>query len=439
MANFGYQDNDPTFANIWQELKWRGLVHVSTDEAELEKLLAGAPITYYCGFDPTAPSLHLGNLVQLLVMRRLQLAGHRPLGLVGGSTGMIGDPRPNAERTLNTKDTVAEWVGSLQAQVSRFLSFEGSNAARMVNNLDWTAPLTAIDFLRVVGKHFRVGTMLRKETVASRLNSDEGISYTEFSYQILQGMDYLQLYRDFGCMLQTGGSDQWGNLTSGTDLIRKVEGKSVHALGTPLITNTDGTKFGKSEGNAVWLDSRMCSPYAFYQFWLNTADTDVVNRLKVFTFLTQAEIEDIATAVAERPFAREGQRKLAYEVTSLVHGVEATERVIAASAALFGNGDLAALDKPTLQAATAELPSATVQMNELGIVDLMVASGLADSKSAARRTVSEGGVYVNNEKVLDPEATIPEDELLHGQYILLRRGKKNLATVEVLDFVRRAD
>jgi tyrosyl-tRNA synthetase len=329
-------------------------------------------------------------------------------------------------------------VGCLQAQVSRFLSFEGANAARMVNNLDWTASLTAIDFLREVGKHFRVGTMLRKETVASRLNSDEGIGYTEFSYQILQGMDYLQLYRDFGCVLQTGGSDQWGNLTSGTDLIRKVEGKGVHALGTPLITNSDGTKFGKSEGNAVWLDSSMCSPYAFYQFWLNTADSDVVNRFKVFTFLTRAEIADIAAAVAERPFAREGQRKLAYEVTSLVHGVEATERVIAASAALFGNGDLAALDLPTLQAATAELPSATVQLNELGLVDLLVASGLADSRSAARRTVSEGGVYVNNEKVLDPEVMIPEGELLHGQYLLLRRGKKSLATVEVLDFVRRA-
>ncbi|CAH0299494.1 Tyrosine--tRNA ligase [Arthrobacter sp. Bi83] len=425
------QNNDSTFANIWQELKWRGLVHVSTDEAELEKLLAGAPVTYYCGFDPTAPSLHLGNLVQMLVMRRLQLAGHKPLGLVGGSTGLIGDPRPTAERTLNTKDTVAEWVGYLQAQVSRFLSFEGANAARMVNNLDWTAPLSAIDFLREAGKHFRVGTMLRKDAVASRLNSDEGISYTEFSYQILQGMDYLQLFRDHGCMLQTGGSDQWGNLTSGTELIRKVEGKSVHALGTPLITNSDGTKFGKSEGNAIWLDAGMCSPYAFCQFWLNTADADVVDRLKVFTFLTRAEIEDIAAAVAERPFAREGQRKLAFEVTALVHGVEATEKVIAASAALFGNGDLSALDKQTLRAATSELPSTTVQVDAMGIIDLLVASGLSDSKSAARRIVGEGGAYVNNEKVLDPEAVISESELLHGQYLLLRRGKKNLATIHV--------
>ena len=416
--------------DLYGELAWRGLVY---DETEgVRDALAAGQVTGYIGFDPTAPSLHLGNLVQLLVMRRLQLAGHKPLGLVGGSTGMIGDPRPTAERTLNTKDTVAEWVGYLQAQVQRFLSFEGDNAARMVNNLDWTAPLSAIDFLREVGKHFRVGTMLRKDAVASRLNSDEGISYTEFSYQILQGMDYLQLYRDYGCVLQTGGSDQWGNLTSGTELIRKVEGKSVHALGTPLITNSDGTKFGKSEGNAIWLDAGMCSPYAFYQFWLNTADADVVDRLKVFTFLTRAEIDQFAASVAERPFAREGQRKLAFEVTALVHGVEATEKVIAASAALFGNGDLTALDKATLQAATSELPSTTVQVDAMGIVELLVASGLSESKSAARRTVGEGGAYVNNEKVSDPEAVISESELLHGQYLLLRRGKKNLATVEVL-------
>jgi tyrosyl-tRNA synthetase len=430
--NLESQHNDPGFANIWQELKWRGLIHVSTDETELEKLLAGDPITYYCGFDPTAPSLHLGNLVQLIVMRRLQLAGHKPLGLVGGSTGLIGDPRPTAERTLNTKDTVSEWVGYLQAQVRRFLSFEGDNAARMVNNLDWTAPLSAIDFLREIGKHFRVGTMLRKDAVASRLSSDEGISYTEFSYQILQGMDYLQLNRDYGCVLQTGGSDQWGNLTSGTELIRKVDGKTVHAMGTPLITNSDGTKFGKSEGNAIWLDAHMCSPYAFYQFWLNTADADVVDRLKIFTFLGRAEIEELAAAVAERPFAREGQRRLAYEVTSLVHGVDATEKVIAASAALFGNGDLSVLDEVTLASATAELPSASIGAGGLGIVDLLVASGLSESKSAARRTVGEGGAYVNNSKVTDPDAVIDQAELLHGRYLLLRRGKKNLATVEVI-------
>jgi tyrosyl-tRNA synthetase len=426
------QSNDATFPDIWSELEWRGLIHVSTNPDELKALLSGDPITYYCGFDPTAPSLHLGNLVQLLLMRRLQLAGHKPLGLVGGSTGLIGDPRPTAERTLNTRETVAEWVGYLQAQVSKYLSFDGDNAARLVNNLDWTAPLSAIDFLRDIGKHFRVGTMIKKDAVSTRLNSDEGISYTEFSYQILQGLDFRQLYLDYGCVLQTGGSDQWGNLTSGVDLVKRAEGASVHAIGTPLITNSDGRKFGKSEGNAIWLDAGMCSPYAFYQFWLNTADADVVDRLKVFTFLTRAEIEDIAASVAERPFAREGQRKLAFEVTSLVHGVDATEKVIAASAALFGNGDLAALDKATLRAATAELPTTTVQVDGMGIVDLLVASGLSESKSAARRTVGEGGAYVNNEKVSDPEAVISESELLHGQYLLLRRGKKNLASVEVL-------
>ncbi len=278
------QQNDPSFDNIWQELRWRGLVQLSTDETEIEALLSGEPAVFYCGFDPTAPSLHLGNLVQLLTMRRLQLAGHRPLALVGGSTGLVGDPRPTAERTMNTKETVAEWVASLQGQVQRFLSFEGDSGARMVNNLDWTAPMSAIDFLRDVGKYFRVGTMIKKDIVATRLNSDEGISYAEFSYQILQGMDYLQLFRQYGCVLQTGGSDQWGNLTSGTDLVRKAEGVGVHAIGTPLITNSDGTKFGKSEGNAVWLDAAMTSPYAMYQFWLNTSDDDVVNRLKIFTF-----------------------------------------------------------------------------------------------------------------------------------------------------------
>ena len=425
------QQNDPSFANIWQELNWRGLVHVSTDEVELEKLLAGDPITYYCGFDPTAPSLHLGNLVQLLLMRRLQLAGHKPLGLVGGSTGLIGDPRPTAERTLNTKDTVSEWVGYLQAQVRRFLSFEGENSARMVNNLDWTAPLSAIDFLREIGKHFRVGTMLRKDAVASRLSSDEGISYTEFSYQILQGMDYLELFRHYGCVLQTGGSDQWGNLTSGTELIRKVEGKSVHAIGTPLITNSDGTKFGKSEGNAIWLDAAMCSPYAMYQFWLNTADADVVERLKVFTFRSRTEIEELEKAVAERAHTREAQRVLAYDVTSLVHGEEATDKVIAASAALFGQGELEALDEATLVSATSQLPSATVERDSLNIIGLLVASGLVPSNSGARRTVAEGGAYVNNEKITDPDAVIDATKLLHGKYLLMRRGKRTLAMVEV--------
>ena len=425
------QSNDPSFENIWQELKWRGLVHVSTDETELERVLSEEIVTYYCGFDPTAPSLHLGNLVQLLNMRRLQLAGHKPLGLGGGSTGLIGDPRQTAERVLNTKETVAEWVGKLQAQVARFLSFEGENAARMVNNLDWTAPLSAIDFLREVGKYFRVGTMIKKETVAARLNSDEGISYTEFSYQVLQGYDYLQLHKLYGCTLQTGGSDQWGNLTSGTDLIRKVEGKSAYAYGTPLITNSDGTKFGKSEGNAIWLDAEMCSPYTFYQFWLNTSDADVAARLKVFTFLTRAEISELEQEIAERPFARKAQKELAFLVTSLVHGVEATEKVIAASAALFGQGELSAMDEATLRAATQELQSTVFEGDELDIVSVLVASGLSKTKSEARRTVGEGGAYVNNVKYSDLDAVVGKDELLHGRFLLVRRGKKNLAVVEV--------
>ncbi|RJT80718.1 tyrosine--tRNA ligase [Arthrobacter cheniae] len=425
------QRNDPSFDDIYDELVWRGLIYVSTDEGELKELLAGSPITFYCGFDPTAPSLHLGNLVQLLTMRRLQLAGHRPLGLVGGSTGLVGDPRPTAERTMNTKETVAEWVGYLQGQVQKFLDFEGGNAARMVNNLDWTGPMSVIDFLRDVGKYFRVGTMIKKETVSKRLNSDEGISYTEFSYQILQGMDYLQLFRDYGCVLQTGGSDQWGNLTSGTELVRKVEGKGVHAIGTPLITNSDGTKFGKSEGNAIWLDAAMTSPYAMFQFWLNTSDADVAERLRIFTFRTRAEIEELEQATVERPQARAAQRALAYDVTSLVHGPDATDKVIAASAALFGQGDLAALDLVTLQAATAELDSVPTSRDALGIVDLLVASGLSPSNSAARRTVAEGGAYVNNAKISDADHTVGEDDLLHGRYLLVRRGKRNLAMLDL--------
>jgi tyrosyl-tRNA synthetase len=425
------QSNDPSFANVYDELVWRGLVYVSTDEGELRELLAGEPVTFYCGFDPTAPSLHLGNLVQLLTMRRLQLAGHRPLGLVGGSTGLVGDPRPTAERTMNTKETVAEWVGYLQGQVQKFLAFEGENRARMVNNLDWTGPMTVIDFLRDVGKYFRVGTMIKKETVAKRLNSDEGISYSEFSYQILQGMDYLQLFREYGCVLQTGGSDQWGNLTSGTELVRKVEGTSVHAIGTPLITNSDGTKFGKSEGNAVWLDAAMTSPYAMFQFWLNTSDADVTERLRIFTFRSRAEIEELEKATTERPHERAGQRALAYDVTSLVHGIDATEKVIAASAALFGQGDLVSLDLPTLEAATAELDSVSLGRDALGIVELLVATGLSASNSAARRTVSEGGAYVNNTKITDADHSMTEEDLLHGRYLLVRRGKRNLAMVDV--------
>ncbi|MCR2827778.1 tyrosine--tRNA ligase [Microbacterium sp. zg.Y909] len=415
---------DPSFENVWDELVWRGLVHVSTDQQALRELLGGDPITYYCGFDPTAPSLHLGNLVQLLLLRRIQLAGHRPLGLVGGSTGLIGDPRPSAERTLNTPEVVAEWVTRLRGQVERFLSFEGDNAARIVNNLDWTAPLSAIDFLREVGKHYRVGTMLKKDAVAARLNSDAGISYTEFSYQILQGMDYLELYRQYGCVLQTGGSDQWGNLTSGTDLIHRVEGVSVHAIGTPLITNSDGTKFGKSEGNAIWLDPEMCSPYRMYQFWLNTEDADVVTRLKIFTFLTRDQIAEYERLVAEEPFRRAAQKRLALEVTTLVHGPEATAAVVAASEALFGKGDLTALDAATLRSALEELPNAQVTA-ETTVAQALVDTGLTTSLSEARRAVAQGGVTLDGIRVEDDSAPVTGG--LPGGVSVLRRGKKTLA------------
>ncbi|CAI9391893.1 tyrosine--tRNA ligase [Microbacterium sp. T2.11-28] len=416
--------NDPAFENVWDEIVWRGLVHVSTDQEALRALLGGDPITYYCGFDPTAPSLHLGNLVQLLLMRRLQLAGHRPLGLVGGSTGLIGDPKPTAERTLNDATVVAEWVGYLQSQVARFLSFDGVNAARLVNNLDWTQPMSAITFLRDIGKHYRVGTMLKKDAVSARLNSEDGISYAEFSYQILQGLDYRELYLQHGCVLQTGGSDQWGNLTSGVDLIRKAEGVAVHAIGTPLITNSDGRKFGKSEGNAIWLDPELTSPYAMYQFWLNTDDADVIDRLKVFTFLTRAEIEEVAAEHEAAPFRRVGQKRVAREVTTIVHGAEATAAAIAASEALFGQGDLSALDAETLRSALRELPHAEVAHGS-PVVQALVDTGLVSSLGEARRAIAQGGVSLDGEKVADESVVVTGS--LPGGVSVLRRGKKTLA------------
>jgi tyrosyl-tRNA synthetase len=421
--------NDATFETVWDEIVWRGLVHVSTDAAALRELLAGPSITYYCGFDPTAPSLHLGNLVQLLLMRRLQLAGHRPLGLVGGSTGLIGDPKPTSERTLNDEAVVAEWVGYLQVQVARFLSFEGSNAAQLVNNLDWTAPMSAIEFLRDIGKHYRVGTMLKKDAVSARLNSDEGISYTEFSYQILQGLDFRRLHLDYGCVLQTGGSDQWGNLTSGVDLVRKAEGVAVHAIGTPLVTNADGRKFGKSEGNAVWLDPALTSPYAMYQFWLNTDDADVIDRLKVFTFLSRAEIEHYAELVRDEPFRRAAQKRLALEVTGFVHGATAVDSAIAASLALFGQGDLAALDAETLAAVIAELPRAELRESDT-VVQALVDTGLCSSAGEARRAIAQGGVSLNNVVVSSDDQTLAGSALA-GRAALLRRGKKTLAGIVV--------
>ncbi|MEW2634446.1 tyrosine--tRNA ligase [Streptomyces sp. NPDC048389] len=417
--------------DIVDELKWRGLIAQSTDEDALRKALADGPVTFYCGFDPTAASLHVGHLVQVLTVRRLQLAGHRPLALVGGATGQIGDPRPTAERTLNDPETIALWVARLRSQIEPYLSFEGGNAAVMVNNLDWTAGMSAIEFLRDIGKHFRVNKMLTKDSVARRLESEQGISYTEFSYQLLQGMDFLELYRRYGCTLQQGGSDQWGNLTAGLDLIHRLEPDAeVHALATPLMTKADGTKFGKSETGTLWLDPEMTTPYAFYQFWLNTDDRDISRYLRILSFRSREELEELEKQTAERPQARAAQRALAEELTTLVHGADQCAAVINASKALFGQGELGDLDEATLRAALSELPHARVG-ELLPVVDLLAEVGLAPSKSAARRTVKEGGAYVNNVKVTAEDAVVTGDELLHGRWLVLRRGKKNLAAVEV--------
>ncbi len=412
--------------HILDELQWRGLVAQTTDEAALRRALGDGPVTVYCGFDPSAPSLHMGNLVQLIVLRHLQRAGHRVLCLVGGSTGLIGDPRPTAERVLKSKEQTAQWVARIEEQVRPFLDFDGANAATMVNNLDWTAPMSALDFLRDVGKHFRVNQMVRKEAVAARLNSEEGISYTEFSYQLLQGLDYLELYRAYGCTLQTGGQDQWGNLTAGADLIHKVEGASVHLLTTPIVTDSAGQKFGKSEGNALWLSADMMSPYAFYQWWVNVEDASVVALLRVFTDRSQDEIVELERQVAEEPFRRAAQKALAADVTTLVHGAEATKAVQAASKALFGRGDLHALDPGTLRDATAELPGGAVTPG-MSVTDALVAVGLVDSRNAARRAIADGGASVNGVKVSDAERPIAEGDFLHGAVVVLRRGRKALA------------
>ncbi|MBF5081022.1 tyrosine--tRNA ligase [Quadrisphaera sp. INWT6] len=418
-------------SGIIDELRWRGVLAQSTDEEALRAALDAGPVVFYVGFDPTAPSLHMGNLVQLVTAKRLQDAGHTPLVLVGGSTGLVGDPRMSGERVLNDPEVVASWVERIATQVRPFVSFEGPNAARLVNNLDWTAPMSAIEFLRDVGKHFRVGRMLAKEAVSARMASDEGISFTEFSYQILQGMDYLELHRRYGCVLQTGGSDQWGNITSGVDLVHRVEGTSVHALSTQLITKPDGTKFGKTESGTVWLSPEMTSPYAFYQFWLAAEDAAVDWYLRVFTQRTQEELAALAEETAARPQARAAQRMLARDVTSLVHGAGTTARVEAASAALFGQGDLADLDEATLGSALAELPTARPAAGEpLSVPRLLAEAGVVASASAGRRAVAEGGAYVNNQRWDDADAPVPASELLHGRWLVLRRGKRTLAAVD---------
>jgi tyrosyl-tRNA synthetase len=417
---------------ILDELEWRGLVAHATDLDALRTEMAAAPVRFYVGFDPTAPSLHMGNLLQIVTARRLQDAGHVPFVLVGGATGLIGDPRESGERTMNPVDTVRDWVGRVRRQIEPFLSFEGANAATMVDNYDWTSQLSAIDFLRDVGKHFPVNRMLAREVVRSRLES--GISYTEFSYVLLQSMDFLELYRQHDVRLQFGGSDQWGNLTGGVELIRRVTGDRAHAFATPLVTKADGTKYGKSEGGALWLDPEMMSPYAFYQFWLNVEDVKVGELLRVFTFLGREEIEELERQTAERPFLRAGQKALAEEVTSFVHGPEETERIKAAAAALFGGGELHDLDPATLGAALLEAGGTEVASGADGlptIVELLVASGLSESRGAARRTVSEGGAYLNNQRVADPEHR-PEATDLVGGWLVLRRGKKSFAGVRVV-------
>lgn len=419
--------------DILDDLQWRGLIAQHTDIDALREHLNAGPVTFYCGFDPTAASLHHGHLVQILLMRHLQLAGHKPLALVGGATGQIGDPRQSGERQLQPTEVVRGWADNLRNQISRFLDFEGAAAATMVNNLDWTEELSAIDLLRGIGKYFRVGTMLGKDIVARRLASDEGISYTEFSYQILQANDFLELHRRYGATLETGGNDQWGNMIGGVDLIRKVDGDVSHVLTTPIITKADGTKFGKSEGGAIWLDPTMMSPYAFYQFWLQVEDADVVRFLKIFTFLDRARIEELEVEVAERPHARAAQKALAAEVTKLVHGEEEYERVLIATNALWGGGDLRAIDADTLASATSDLPRATLKLGEATMVDALVETGLEKGRGAARRTIASGGAYLNNVKREDVEAVFTADDVLAGHRLLIRKGRRNLAVIEFDD------
>jgi tyrosyl-tRNA synthetase len=416
--------------HVLDDLEARGLVAHSTDRDALRAELSEGPITYYVGFDPTAPSLHIGNLLQILTARRLQLAGHKPLLLVGGSTGLIGDPKEAGERVMNTKQTVADWVNRIASQVSRFVDLDGANGATIVNNLDWTAGLSTIDYLRDIGKHFPVNRMLARDVVSSRLES--GISYTEFSYGLLQSMDYLELHRRHGCVLQTGGSDQWGNITAGVELIRRADGDKVHALATPLITKADGTKFGKTESGTVWLDPELMSPYAFYQSWIQAEDSKVVEYLRQFTFLELHEIARVEAEHVQKPGLRAAQRRLAAEVTTLVHGAEETAAAELAARALFGRAELEDLPEATLAAALREAGAVDLlATDQPTIVDALVATGLADSKSAARRAVGEGGAYVNNERVTDPELVLAGDLLLHGSWAVLRKGKRSISGVSV--------
>ncbi|MCV7179017.1 tyrosine--tRNA ligase [Mycolicibacterium sphagni] len=417
---------------ILDELGWRELIAQSTDIDALAAAAAQPPMTVYCGFDPTAPSLHAGNLVPLLTLRRFQRAGHRPIVLAGGATGMIGDPRDTGERTMNTTDTVAQWAERIRGQLERFVDFDDSASGAVVeNNLSWTSQLSAIDFLRDVGKHFSVNVMLDRDTIRRRLDGD-GISYTEFSYMLLQANDYVELHKRYGCALQIGGSDQWGNIIAGVRLVRQTVGASVHALTVPLVTAADGTKFGKSTGGgSLWLDPEMTSPYAWYQYFVNTADADVIKYLRWFTFLSAGELAELEEATTLRPHERAAQRRLAQELITLVHGQNATEAVEHASQALFGRGELSRLDEPTLAAALRETSVAELGPGSPdGIVDLLVATGLSASKGAAKRTIAEGGVSVNNEKIDSEDWVAQPSHFLHGRWLVLRRGKRNIAGVQ---------
>jgi len=416
------------------DLDWRGLIAQTTDRQELEKDMEAGPITFYVGFDPTAPSLHIGNLAVICTMRRLQIAGHTPIPLVGGATGLVGDPSGrNEERSLNDEEVIKDWVARIRKQLEKFLSFEGKNAALMANNLEWTAPLSALSLLRDIGKHFSVNQMLSKDSVSSRLEGG-GISYTVFSYQVLEAMDVLDLYKRNNCTLQMGGSDQWGNIVAGLDLIRKVEGGTGHALTIPLITKSDGSKFGKSVGGSVWLDSSMTSPYAFFQFWIGVEDADVEKLLKVFSFKSHGEIDELLTSLAQNPGAREAHRALARELTTLVHGEREATQAEAAAKALFGQGELSELDEGTLESALSQLPRTSISKREVipTWVDLLVTTGVVDSKSAARRIIKEGGAYLNNEKISGEDFAPTLDSALYGRFFILRKGKRDLAAVELI-------
>ena len=420
--------------HILDELSWRGLIAQTTDSDALRRELGDGRLTLYAGFDPTAPSLHAGHLIPILNLRRFQLAGHRPVALAGGATGLIGDPRDVGERSLRDSDTIREWTGRVRRQLESFIDFDDSpTGAVMENNADWTVDLSVTDFLRDIGKFFSLNTMLSRETVKRRLESD-GMSYTEFSYMLLQANDYVQLHRRHGTKLQLGGSDQWGNIVAGVELLRRQEGVAAHALTSPLITDAEGNKFGKSTGGGnVWLDPEMTSPYAWYQYFVNTHDADVGKYLRLFTFLERAEIEELERTTQERPQLRAGQRKLAEELTTLVHGQRQTQQVVAASQALFGRGDLAELDAATLEAAMVEAPTAEVRLSdEPTLVDLLVETGLATGKGAARRTIGEGGAYVNNRKISDDEWQPGTADLLHGEWLVVRRGKRHTTGVKVL-------